>query len=67
MPRIAEATEGLRSRADRGGDARIFREEPFDLGPRDREAAHVGPCPYSGSALDGLAEQRALAEDVAGS
>src|SRR2546430_6464190 len=47
------------------GNARILREQPFDLGPGDRQAAHIGPRPHSGSSFDVLAEQGALAEDVA--
>jgi len=48
------------------GDAGIFGEQPFELGARDRKATNVRFGPHAGGALDVVAQQRTLAEDVSG-
>ena len=67
MPRTAEvaaAGELGRELTQTFGDAGVFGEKPFDLRARDRKATNVGFRPHTGRALDVVAEQRTLAEDV---
>ena len=57
----------FRPKADEAlGEARIVGKQLLDLRPGDRKAADVGHGPHSRCALDVVAEQRALAEDVPG-